>query len=477
MPSTDKTLPISSDLHVILNSIAEGVVVLDSTGRVLLCNGAAQRILGLPKETIESGDLAKPQLLTIHEDGSPLRPEQWPANECLRTGVSIKEVVLGVGHGETDLRWVLVSAEPLRHELDGPLHGVVATFTDITTQVRQRKQLEALTKQLSYVLEGSTDGYFDVHVPSGAMQFSARCAAMFGYTLGELDLHLSTFERLAHPDDLPTASTAVERVYRGEAERFSVEVRVRHKDGRWIWVIATGKLAERDGQGLPLRLTGAFSDITARKEAEARLFAAQTQLRYAFEGSNDGLADWDIRANTVDFNPRWAAMIGCEINQVEASFETFMRRVHPDDLEPLKRAVEQLLSGEIVQFENEQRVQRHDGRWISVLARGRIVERDADGTPLRAAGVMTDVTARRQAEAVLRASLAENERLVNELRQALDEVKTLSALLPICTFCKKVRDDAGYWHGIEQYITAHTDTLFSHGMCPACLKTYYPGYS
>lgn len=47
----------------------------------------------------------------------------------------------------------------------------------------------------------------------------------------------------------------------------------------------------------------------------------------------------------------------------------------------------------------------------------------------------------------------------------------------MCTFCRQVRDDAGYWQNIEHYISAHTGTLFSHGMCPTCLKTYYPDYS
>lgn len=76
----------------------------------------------------------------------------------------------------------------------------------------------------------------------------------------------------------------------------------------------------------------------------------------------------------------------------------------------------------------------------------------------------------RAREASVRAALGENERLVAELRSALDQVRTLSGFLPLCMYCKKVRDDQGYWARVETYITEHTDALVSHGMCPDCMK-------
>jgi CheY-like chemotaxis protein len=71
---------------------------------------------------------------------------------------------------------------------------------------------------------------------------------------------------------------------------------------------------------------------------------------------------------------------------------------------------------------------------------------------------------------------SEKDRLNRELRQALDEVKTLRGLIPICAACKKTRDDKGYWSQIETYISKHTDAKFSHGVCPDCMKKLYPWY-
>jgi hypothetical protein len=72
--------------------------------------------------------------------------------------------------------------------------------------------------------------------------------------------------------------------------------------------------------------------------------------------------------------------------------------------------------------------------------------------------------------------LAEDEKdaLINELRQALNEVKTLQGIIPICAACKKIRDDLGYWHQVEAYVSSHSNALFSHGICPECVKELYP---
>ena len=69
---------------------------------------------------------------------------------------------------------------------------------------------------------------------------------------------------------------------------------------------------------------------------------------------------------------------------------------------------------------------------------------------------------------------AERERLIHELENALHQVKTLRGLLPICAGCKKIRDDKNHWHSVESYIMDHSQAEFSHGLCPDCLKKYFP---
>jgi CheY-like chemotaxis protein len=70
----------------------------------------------------------------------------------------------------------------------------------------------------------------------------------------------------------------------------------------------------------------------------------------------------------------------------------------------------------------------------------------------------------------------EKAKLIIELRDAFAQVKTLRGLLPICSSCKKIRNDGGYWSQIEEYITLHSDAVFSHGICPDCARNLYPDF-
>lgn len=86
-----------------------------------------------------------------------------------------------------------------------------------------------------------------------------------------------------------------------------------------------------------------------------------------------------------------------------------------------------------------------------------------------------EVCARVRTHLSLRALMKEKEKLISELQEALAKVKTLSGLLPICSSCKKIRDDKGYWNQIETYIRQRSEAEFTHGICPKCAKMLYPG--
>jgi PAS domain S-box-containing protein len=93
--------------------------------------------------------------------------------------------------------------------------------------------------------------------------------------------------------------------------------------------------------------------------------------------------------------------------------------------------------------------------------------RDLAGRTTHYVAVKEDITVRKQTE-------AERDRLIQELKAALANVKSLSGLLPICAGCKKIRDDKGYWSQVESYVQAHSEATFTHGLCPECIKRIYP---
>ena len=115
--------------------------------------------------------------------------------------------------------------------------------------------------------------------------------------------------------------------------------------------------------------------------------------------------------------------------------------------------------------------------FLTAYAEGPILERAKAAEPY---GYLVKPVNLRELGAIIQMALykaqMERERaeLTRKLQQALDEVKTLSGLLPICANCKKIRDDSGYWQQIESYIAKHSQAAFTHGLCPECAKKLYP---
>ena len=188
---------------------------------------------------------------------------------------------------------------------------------------------------------------------------------------------------------------------------------------------------------------------------------------YAMEGNRDGVWDWNVVTGKVFFSTRWKEMLGFEENEILNELTEWEKRIHPDDRDSVCADLNAHLEGKSPYYENEHRLQCKDGSYKWILDRGKILSWTDDDKPLRVVGTHTDVTARKEAE-------LEKQRLLEELREMIDNVKVLSGLLPICASCKKIRDDKGYWNQIESYIRDHSEADFSHGLCPDCARRLYP---
>ncbi len=88
-----------------------------------------------------------------------------------------------------------------------------------------------------------------------------------------------------------------------------------------------------------------------------------------------------------------------------------------------------------------------------------------------------ELYARVRAHLELKMAKTELEAKNKELQQALNDIKTLEGLIPICASCKKIKDDDGYWHSVEEYMTEHSDVKFTHGLCNDCIKKLYPEFA
>lgn len=211
-------------------------------------------------------------------------------------------------------------------------------------------------------------------------------------------------------------------------------------------------------------------EIALYKHAmEEKLKASQKRLEVALEGADLGLWDWNVATGEVIRNHRLAEMVGYTPDQLEPTMTGWESLIHPEDLPQVTQALALHLRGATPSYASEHRLRTQSRLWIWVLERGRVVERDREGKPLRMSGTCLDISGQKE-------SAQEREQLVSELREALARVKKLRGLVPICSSCKRIRDDEGYWHEVEDFFATHSGAEFSHGICPDCVTRLYPHF-
>lgn len=151
---------------------------------------------------------------------------------------------------------------------------------------------------------------------------------------------------------------------------------------------------------------------------------------------------------------------GVEITMGDCMLD-FIR--NPDDRLKAKKNFDRALSGESFIIEEEYGDSLLERRYYEDIYNP---VKDENGKILGLTLILTDITARKKAE-------AERDTLIVELKEALSKVKVLSGLIPVCTRCKKIRDDKGYWNQLESYIEKYSDASFTHSLCPECADELY----
>jgi PAS domain S-box-containing protein len=170
-----------------------------------------------------------------------------------------------------------------------------------------------------------------------------------------------------------------------------------HKNGQQV-VLETSGVPILDDQGHLIGYRGIDRDITERKQAELAVWDREQRLNLALQGGDLGTWDWNLLTDEVIFNDQWANMKGYEPDEIEPHFSSWSKMVHPEDLPKIQEILNAYLEGETPAYEAEFRMRHKSGQWLWILDRGKIIQRDADGKPIRACGTHMDVTERKTFE-------------------------------------------------------------------------------
>jgi PAS domain S-box-containing protein len=180
------------------------------------------------------------------------------------------------------------------------------------------------------------------------------------------------------------------------------------------------------------------------QRAEEKLAESERQLIQAQKTAKLGHWELTLKSDNLVWSDEIYRIFGLQPQEFKATYEGFLERVHPEDRKEVDSKYKESIASK-TDYKLEHRILLKDGSEKWVLERGQ-TEYDDAGTPLRSLGTVQDIT----------------------------EIKLLRCILPICSSCKKIRDDEGYWTQIESYIDKYSDAVFSHGICPDCAQKLYP---
>ena len=245
------------------------------------------------------------------------------------------------------------------------------------------------------IFERTTSGYSLSTTDEVLLMVNDAFAQMLGYDQEELPGRpLSSF---MHPDDFAQFLEQRRLTVNGEQESFRFEARYLHRDGAVVWGMGSSSLL-RDADGAPLYFITSVMDMTERRKAEVALRESESRLRFALEGTNDGLWDIDMVTGATYLSPRGWEILGYAPGEGELLRPVWTDLLHPDDLPRARELLQAHMEGEAEIFEMEQRLLTKSGDWIWVLTRGKVVLRNEVNAALRMTGTHTDLTVQKKLE-------------------------------------------------------------------------------
>ncbi|MFN2500802.1 MAG: PAS domain S-box protein [Pyrinomonadaceae bacterium] len=372
----------------VMASMGEGLYTVDTSGRLVSMNQAAEDLLGWTAKELRGRKMHDVTHLQDKKKAIPSR-EKFPVLKVVQNGVPIK------GHKDVFVRKdgssfdVNCSATPLLR--DSTITGVVVVFEDIT----ERKRAEGILERYRLMSERSSDIIW-FSTPDGTfVEVNEAAVKTYGYTRDEfLKLNLRD---IRHPS---TDLVLSDQLKAANARGISFETTHIRKDGTSFPVEVNANGGDFGGERLVMAIV---RDVTERKRNEDALRESEERRKLAQEAGNVGIWDWNILTDKTYWSETMWDFYGEQPTDLNPDETYWKDHIHFNDRDRVLTHIRDVVASDALEYHDEFRILTKDGsvRWLEALAK---ISRDDDGRAIRMYGVNLDITERKAAEEVRRIS-------------------------------------------------------------------------
>jgi len=366
-------------------------------------------------------------------------------------------------HKDGSLRCLETALSFIRDEHGKPL-GIHGISRDITERKKAEEALRESENKYRFITEWMTDIVWTIDLDLRATYLSPSITRVFGFTpeerMQQEVAEIMTPE--SYSEIMSCFTQEMEKEDMSPERSVNIDAEFYHKDGHTVWMESLVRpILDYDGSITGIH--GVSRDITERKRIEETLRESEEKHRILFEHTGEAL--FVAQDGKIVFqNPRSLELTGYRTEEFQS--RPFIDFLHEDDREIVMDSPIHQISAETPPEHYTFRIIHSCGSILLVQLNSVVIRWNGKPATLN---FMSDITERKKKE-------EERESLIADLQSALSKIKTLSGLLPICSHCKKIRDDKGYWQEVEAYIRKYSEAKFSHSICQDCAKKYYPDF-
>lgn len=267
----------------------------------------------------------------------------------------------------------------------------VMHFIDISKEMSQLAELQKNREKITNILNATNVGTWEWNIQTGETEFNERWAEVIGYSLEEISpISIETWRRFVHPEDFKISENQLKRVFDREINYYDVDCRMKHKDGRLVWVHDRGKVTSWTVDGKPLTMSGTHTDINGHKQTEYELANREATLKEAQRIGQMGSWSWNLKNSEVVWSDEMYNIFGIDKDSISGRLgDAISKVIYPEDLH-------------IVQAENavpisekkpfEYRIIHSDNSIHHIWAKNGEVIYDELQNPVYIEGIVQDIT-------------------------------------------------------------------------------------